>query len=240
MKLIVIFKSTQVLEGKNLVNGNYNIDIIDETIDHSSNVLLLRSITAKVSGYRAYGWMKAEAGVHRLVRISPFDPQSKRHTTFAQVLIFPDIVGFSNDIKVNIDPSDIKIETKKSSGAGGQHVNTTDSAVRITHIPTGIVVSCQKERSQHRNKSIALEMLTSKLYLHFKEINNNLKDQLVIGSGDNSWGNQIRSLTLQPYTLVKDHRCGWESGNTNAYLNGELLDECMESVLIHKAKAIDE
>jgi peptide chain release factor 2 len=194
-----------------------------------------RSITARLSGEMAYGWMKAEAGVHRLVRVSPFDPQRKRHTSFAQVLVYPDLPpedSFHNDINAK----DLRIDTYRASGAGGQHVNKTDSAVRITHLPSGVVVSCQSERSQHQNKATAMSMLRSRLRQIDKEKEYRQRVDNTIGVGDNSWGNQIRSIVLQPYQIVKDHRTGWETGNVASFLSGEELNPAMISYLRWTAK----
>lgn len=167
--------------------------------------------------------------MHRLVRISPFDPTGKRHTTFAQVLVSPEVVGeevSANDIKA----SDIRVDTFRSSGAGGQSVQKTDSAVRITHLPSGIVVQCQNERSQHQNKATALKVLKSKLYLQSQNAAEAARKHSTVGASDHSWGSQIRSVVMQPYQLVKDHRSGWESHNVMEYLKGDgrLLEEAIQ------------
>ncbi|QNM15401.1 peptide chain release factor 2 [Fusobacterium hominis] len=179
----------------------------------------IKSITFLVQGANAFGYLKNEKGVHRLVRISPFDANKKRHTSFASVEVMPEV---DDTIEINVDPGDIRIDTYRSSGAGGQHVNMTDSAVRITHFPTGIVVTCQKERSQLNNRETAMKLLKSKLVeLEMKKKEEELKkiqgEQSEIG-----WGNQIRSYVFQPYTLVKDHRTGVESGNIRAVMDGDL------------------
>lgn len=179
----------------------------------------IKSITFLVEGLNAFGYLKNEKGVHRLVRISPFDANKKRHTSFASVEVMPEV---DESIEVNVDPGDIRIDTYRSSGAGGQHVNMTDSAVRITHFPTGIVVTCQKERSQLSNRETAMKLLKSKLVeLEMKKKEEELKkiqgEQSEIG-----WGNQIRSYVFQPYTLVKDHRTGVESGNIRAVMDGDI------------------
>lgn len=188
----------------------------------------IKNITLKFSGPFAYGYTKAEKGVHRLVRISPFDSNAKRHTSFASVDVSPDI---DDTIVIDIKPADIRIDTYRSSGAGGQHVNVTDSAVRITHLSTGIVVSCQNERSQLQNKESCFKMLRSKLYeKELKERQENLN--LERGKkADIAWGSQIRNYVFQPYTLVKDTRTGFEVGNVEAMLNGDLLDEFIEAYL---------
>ncbi len=179
----------------------------------------LKSVTFMVCGENAYGYLKGEKGVHRLIRISPFDSNARRHTSFAGVNVYPEVTG-SNDIVIN--PDDLRIDTYRSSGAGGQHINTTDSAVRITHLPTGIVVSCQNERSQIQNREKAMRVLMAKLnQLKSQEIS----DEIKTASGevtDNAFGNQIRTYTLHPYSLVKDHRTNLENGNPNAVLDGDL------------------
>ncbi len=179
----------------------------------------IKDATFTVTGSFAFGYLKGEAGVHRLVRISPFDANKRRHTSFSAVLIYPVI---EDDIKIEIRDEDLQIDTFRASGAGGQHVNKVSSAVRVTHIPTGIVVSCQSERSQLRNKTTALKILKSKLYNLNKEQKERKLEGLVGDKKDISWGNQIRSYILQPYSLVKDHRTGLEIGNVNVVLDGEL------------------
>ena len=179
----------------------------------------IKSITFLVEGNNAYGYMKSEKGIHRLVRISPFDANKKRHTSFASVEVMPEV---DESVEVNVDAGDLRIDTYRASGAGGQHVNMTDSAVRITHIPTGIVVTCQRERSQLNNRETAMKMLKSKLIeLEMKKKEEELKkiqgEQSEIG-----WGNQIRSYVFQPYTLVKDHRTAAESGNIKAVMDGDI------------------
>ena len=179
----------------------------------------IKSITFLVQGPNAFGYLKNEKGVHRLVRISPFDANKKRHTSFASVEVMPEV---DDTIEINVDPGDIRIDTYRSSGAGGQHVNMTDSAVRITHFPTGIVVTCQKERSQLNNRETAMKLLKSKLVeLEMKKKEEELK-KIQGEQSDIGWGNQIRSYVFQPYTLVKDHRTGVESGNIKAVMDGDL------------------
>ena len=181
----------------------------------------IKSVTALISGENAYGYLKSETGVHRLVRISPFDAGGRRHTSFASLEVLPEI---SNDTEVEINPSDLRIDTYRASGAGGQHINKTDSAVRITHIPTGVVTSCQSERSQTMNKETAMRMLKSKL-IDLKERENKEKIEDLKGiQKDIAWGSQIRSYVFCPYTLVKDHRTNYETGNIEAVMNGEIED----------------
>ncbi len=179
----------------------------------------VKSVTFSVKGEYAYGFMKSESGVHRLVRISPFDSSARRHTSFASVAVTPEI---DDSIEVEIKPEDIRIDTFRASGAGGQHVNKTDSAIRITHFPTNIVVSCQNERSQHRNKETAFNMLRSKLYELELKKQEQERDKLNSDKLDNSWGSQIRSYVLHPYKMIKDHRTNVETGNTGAVLDGDL------------------
>ncbi len=169
----------------------------------------------------AYGYLKSETGVHRLVRISPFDAQSRRHTSFASVYVYPLV---DDDVEVEINPADLRIDTFRAQGAGGQHVNKTDSAVRITHEPTGTVVSCQNERSQHRNRESAMTMLRAKLYQRILLERQRERDSIEAEKMENAWGSQIRSYVLQPYTKVKDHRTDFETGNSTAVLDGELDD----------------
>ena len=181
----------------------------------------IKSVTALISGENAYGYLKSEMGVHRLVRISPFDAGGRRHTSFASLEVLPEI---SSDTEVEINPSDLRIDTYRASGAGGQHINKTDSAVRITHIPTGVVTSCQSERSQTMNKETAMRMLKSKL-IDLKERENKEKIEDLKGiQKDIAWGSQIRSYVFCPYTLVKDHRTNYETGNIEAVMNGEIED----------------
>lgn len=200
----------------------------DEVIDiQHGDEAGIKSVTLRVEGEFAYGYTKAEKGVHRLVRISPFDSAARRHTSFASVDTFPEL---EDDIDIDIDESDLKIDTYRSSGAGGQHVNTTDSAIRITHVPTGTVVACQSQRSQHKNRATAMKMLKAKLYELEEEKRRNEADALRGAKTEMGWGNQIRSYVLHPYQMVKDLRTNIETGNTAAVLDGD-LDQFVEGWL---------
>ncbi len=196
----------------------WKVEVVDFV---EGEVAGIKSMTLKIQGTFAYGYAKAEKGVHRLVRISPFDSNAKRHTSFASVDVTPEI---TDDIKIEIKPEDVRIDTFRSSGAGGQHVNKTDSAVRLTHLPTGIVVSCQTQRSQVQNKEACFQMLRSKLYeqevLEREQALNALKGE----KKEIAWGSQIRNYVFQPYTLVKDTRTKFESGNIQAVMDGEIED----------------
>jgi peptide chain release factor 2 len=186
----------------------------------------LKSATVFINGENAFGYMKSEKGVHRLVRISPFDASARRHTSFASVDVIPEI----EESEVDINPEDLKIDTFRSGGAGGQHVNKTDSAIRITHLPTGTIVQCQNERSQYNNKEVAMKILKSKLIQKQRE---EQEKKLAEMRGDHmeiAWGSQIRSYVFQPYTMVKDHRTNWETGDINYVMDGG-LDEFIEAYL---------
>ncbi len=207
--------------------NNFKSQIVDILNAEDAGI---KSVTILVSGLYAYGYLKAEAGVHRLVRISPFDANKKRHTSFAAVLVYPEI---EEDIEIEIKDDDIRIDTFRASGAGGQHINKVSSAVRITHLPSGIVVSCQNERSQHKNKDIAMKILNSRLY-DIKAQEKEKEIEGIIGDKKNiKWGSQIRSYVLHPYRLVKDHRTGYDSGNVDSILNGD-IDDFIKRYLIHK------
>jgi peptide chain release factor 2 len=188
----------------------------------------LKSATVEMEGEYAFGYAKAESGIHRLVRISPFDAAARRHTSFASVFVYPEV---GDEIVIEIDEKDLRIDTYRSSGKGGQHVNKTDSAVRITHLPTGIVVQCQNERSQHKNKAMALKVLRSRLYEMKLQEQTDKMDELHKTKKDIAWGSQIRSYVLHPYKLIKDHRTNLEVGNVQKILDGD-LDEFIEAYLI--------
>lgn len=205
----------------------YKVEIIGLSPGEEAGI---KSATMQIKGTNAYGWLKTESGVHRLVRISPFDSNSRRHTSFASVWVYPVV---DDNIEVEVNESDCRIDTYRASGAGGQHVNTTDSAVRITHEPTGIVVQCQNERSQHKNRATAWSMLRARLYeLELKKREDEAQAQAAEKS-EIGWGHQIRSYVLQPYQMVKDLRTGVESGNPNAVLDGA-LDPFIEAALAHR------
>ena len=194
----------------------FSVEVLDSLDGEEAGI---KSITFQVNGENAYGYLKSEKGVHRLVRISPFNAAGKRQTSFVSCDVMPDI---EEDVDVEIREEDIRIDTFRSSGAGGQHINKTSSAIRITHFPTGIVVQCQNERSQHMNKDKAMQMLNAKLYL-LKQEENAAKAAGIRGEvTDIGWGNQIRSYVMQPYTMVKDHRTGVESGNVDAVMDGNI------------------
>jgi peptide chain release factor 2 len=188
----------------------------------------LKSATVEMEGEYAFGYARAESGIHRLVRISPFDAAARRHTSFASVFVYPEV---GDEIVIDIDEKDLRIDTYRSSGKGGQHVNKTDSAVRITHLPTGIVVQCQNERSQHKNKAMALKVLRSRLYEMKLQEQTDKMDELHKTKKDIAWGSQIRSYVLHPYKMIKDHRTNLEVGNVQKILDGD-LDEFIEAYLI--------
>jgi peptide chain release factor 2 len=193
----------------------------------------VQSATVQIDGEFAYGHLKSETGVHRLVRISPFDSNARRHTSFAAISVTPQI---DDSIAVEINDSDLRVDTYRSSGAGGQHVNKTDSAVRLTHIPTGVVVACQQERSQHKNRATAMKMLSAKLYALEEEKQRAQADAIAGDKGEINFGSQIRSYVLQPYQMVKDLRTGHEVGQPQAVLDGD-LDGFIEAYLLHQANA---
>lgn len=193
----------------------YKVELQSETAGEEAGI---KSATYKISGHNAYGWLKSESGVHRLVRISPYDSAAKRHTSFSSVWVYPVV---DDNIEVEVNPSDIRIDTYRSSGAGGQHVNTTDSAVRITHMPTGIVVT-SSEKSQHQNRDIAMKALKSRLYQMELDRRNAAINEAHENKGDAGWGNQIRSYVLQPYQMVKDLRTNHETSDTKGVLDGDL------------------
>ncbi|MCX8101263.1 MAG: peptide chain release factor 2 [Geminicoccaceae bacterium] len=206
----------------------YDVEWVEETPGEEAGI---KSATIKIKGENAYGWLKTESGVHRLVRISPFDSQARRHTSFASVWVYPVI---DDRIQVEINEKDLKIDTYRASGAGGQHVNRTDSAVRITHLPTGIVVACQTDRSQHRNRAMAMDMLKARLYE--LELQKRRAEQAATEAQktDIGWGHQIRSYVLHPYKMVKDLRTGVETSDTQGVLDGD-LDAFLEASLAQGA-----
>lgn len=194
----------------------FNAQIVDLQMGEEAGI---KSATITITGQYAYGYLKGEAGVHRLVRISPYDAGKRRHTSFAAVLVFPEV---EDDIDIELRDDDIKMDTFRASGAGGQHVNKTSSAVRLTHIPSGIIVSCQNERSQHKNKAIAMKILKARLYdLRLKEQEKKMEGFVADKKGI-AWGSQIRSYILQPYRIIKDHRTDIETGNVDAVLEGDI------------------
>ena len=190
----------------------------------------IKGVTFTAGGKNAFGYLKSESGVHRLVRISPFNASGKRHTSFASVFVYPEL---DSEIIVDIDDKDIRVDVYRASGAGGQHVNKTDSAVRITHLPSGIVAQCQNERSQHKNKAMAMKVLKARLYEHQKEEHDKKMDELHSNKKQIAWGSQIRSYIMQPYRMVKDHRTNKETGNVESVLNGN-LDDFIKEYLINK------
>ena len=204
--------------------AGYDIELVDKNPHEEAGI---RSATIRVKGPYAYGQLTSEIGVHRLVRISPFDASNRRQTSFAAVDVVPEV---DDDINVEINDSDLRVDTYRSSGAGGQHVNVTDSAVRITHLPTGVVVQCQRERSQHANRRVAMALLRAKLHQIERQKRDDELSRLYGEKGEIAWGNQIRSYVMQPYQLVKDTRTGVETGNVQAVLDGD-LDAFMEAYL---------
>src|SRR5690554_7181451 len=202
----------------------FGVEILDYLGDDEAGI---KSVTMLIKGQYAFGYLKSEKGVHRLVRISPFDASGRRHTSFASVEVMPEI---DDQVELDIDPSDLRIDTYRASGAGGQHVNKTDSAIRITHIPTGIVVQCQSERSQHSNREAAMKILRSRLAERQLQEKQARLNELKGEQGEIAWGNQIRSYVFCPYTMVKDHRTNLEVGNVDAVMDG-MLDPFIEAYL---------
>jgi peptide chain release factor 2 len=211
--------------------NNYSTEIADTLPGEEAGI---KSATFTVNGKYAYGFLKAEVGVHRLVRISPFDFNRRRHTSFASVFVYPDV---DDDISIKINEDELRIDTYRASGAGGQHVNKTDSAVRITHIPTGLVVQCQNERSQHKNKAMALKILKARLYeLQQKEKNQKL-EELHASKKEIAWGSQIRSYIMHPYRMVKDHRTDIDVGDVDSVMDGDLNQFIQAYLLSRGAKS---
>jgi peptide chain release factor 2 len=208
------------VEGK-----GFKADIIDYQPGDEAGI---KSVTFTATGPFAYGYLKSESGVHRLVRISPFNASGKRHTSFASVFIYPEL---DNEIEIDVDDKDLRIDVFRASGAGGQHVNKTSSAVRITHLPSGIVVQCQQEKSQHRNKDMAMKVLKARLYEAEKRKQDERLQEIHDGKDEIAWGSQIRSYVLHPYQMVKDHRIGLDVGNVNSVLDGD-IDVFIEGVLL--------
>lgn len=204
--------------------NDYELETLDFSAGEEAGI---KSVTMMIKGDYAYGYLKGERGVHRLVRISPFDSSGRRHTSFASVDVMPEI---DDDLEIDIDENDLKIDTYRASGAGGQHVNKTDSAVRITHLPTGVVVQCQNQRSQHKNKETAMKILTSKLIELKEDAQAEKIDELSGEHKEIAWGSQIRSYVFHPYNMIKDHRTNYEEGNIDKVMDG-YLDEFIESYL---------
>ena len=205
----------------------FSAEIVDILAGEEAGI---KNVTCVIKGDYAYGNLKAEAGIHRLVRISPFDTGKRRHTSFASVFVYPET---PDDVVIDIDEADLRIDTFRSSGAGGQHVNKTDSAVRITHLPTGIVVQCQNERSQHKNKATAMKILRARLYELEMSKRAEKMEEIHKGKKEIAWGNQIRSYILHPYRMVKDHRTGVDRGDTEVVLDGD-IDPFIESYLMNR------
>jgi len=207
----------------------YKVEFLEESPGEEAGI---KSATMKVIGPNAYGWLKTESGVHRLVRISPFDSNARRHTSFSSVWVYPVI---DDKIDIQINDADLRVDVYRSSGAGGQHVNKTESAVRITHMPTGIVVACQTDRSQHRNRASAMAMLKARLYEAELQKREAAAEAVEAAKTDIGWGHQIRSYVLQPYQMVKDLRTGVQTSDTGAVLDGD-LDQFLEASLSHRLK----
>ncbi len=211
----------------------YNVEWLEESAGEEAGI---KSATLRVQGHNAFGWMKTESGVHRLVRISPFDSQSRRHTSFASAWVYPVV---DDTIEVEVLDKDLRIDTYRASGAGGQHVNKTDSAVRMTHLPTGIVVQCQNDRSQHKNRAEAMKMLRARLYEFELRKREDAAQAEADAKTDIGWGHQIRSYVLQPYQMIKDLRTGVETGNVQAVLDGD-IDAFLEASLAARLGGEDE
>lgn len=209
----------------------FKVEIIDSLPGEEAG---LKSVTVRIEGDYAYGLLCQDSGVHRLVRISPFDANKRRHTSFAAVFVYPEVEG---DIEIEINPEELRIDTYRSSGSGGQHVNVTDSAVRITHIPTGIVVQCQNERSQHKNKASAMKVLRARLYELEKKAKLEKIEKLEDAKSDISWGNQIRSYVLHPYRMIKDVRTKVEIGDVDRVLDGDIDEFIKSSLLLRKSES---
>jgi peptide chain release factor 2 len=210
----------------------YKLALLDK---QDADVAGIKSATLEISGPNAYGWMKSESGVHRLVRISPYDSNARRHTSFCSVAVTPVV---DDDIEITIDPKDLRVDTYRSGGAGGQHVNKTDSAVRLTHLPTGIVVACQNERSQHKNRDQAMKMLKAKMYEREQQMRDAERQQREDEKTEIGFGHQIRSYVLHPYQMVKDLRTGHETSDTQGVLDGD-LDAFLEASLSYKLNAVN-
>ena len=209
--------------------NNFSVTIVEYLPGDEAG---LKSVTMEVKGEFSYGYLKGESGVHRLVRISPFNAQGKRQTSFSSVFVYPEI---EDDIDIEIKPEDIRVDTYRSSGKGGQGVNTTDSAVRITHLPTKIIVQCQNERSQIKNRDTAMKILKSRLYQYYQKEKDKEKEKIESSKTDIGWGNQIRSYVFHPYQMVKDHRTNYETGNTSYVMDGG-LDEFIYEYLKYEAE----
>ena len=212
---------------------DYKIELLDESQGEEAGI---KSATIKVSGHNAYGWLKTESGVHRLVRISPYDSSARRHTSFSSTWVFPVI---DDAIEIEIDDKDLRVDTYRASGAGGQHVNKTDSAIRLTHLPTGIVVQCQNDRSQHKNRAQAMSMMKARLYEAELQRREEASQAEHDAKTDIGWGHQIRSYVLQPYQMVKDLRTEVETSNTGAVLDGD-LDAFMAAALAQRVQGGDD
>ena len=211
---------------------NFKVSLIEE---HSGDEAGIKSATLEIDGRNVYGWLKGESGIHRLVRISPFDSGARRHTSFASVWVYPVV---DDKINIEINEKDLKIDTYRASGAGGQHINKTDSAVRITHLPTGVVVQCQNERSQFKNKEIAMSMLKSRLYNLELQKRQEEADKINSTKSEIGWGSQIRSYVMQPYQMVKDLRTNHETSNVSAVLDGDIDDFLSSTLLFNNTKMV--